>query len=45
MVPARITKFEVQGFRAFHLLQTFELDAPLAAVWGPNSQGKTSLGV
>jgi hypothetical protein len=43
MVPARITKFEVQGFRAFHLLQTFELDAPLAAVWGPNSQGKTSL--
>jgi AAA domain len=43
MTPARITKFEVQGFRAFHTIQTLDIDAPVTAVWGPNSQGKTSL--
>jgi AAA domain len=43
MSPARIVKLEVQGFRSFHLIQTLDIDAPIIAIWGPNSQGKTSL--
>jgi recombinational DNA repair ATPase RecF len=44
MSPCRIRKLEIQGFRAFgRSVQTLDLPSPLAAVWGPNSQGKTSL--
>ena len=44
MSPCRVSKLEIQGFRAFgRNLQTLEFPSPLAAVWGPNSQGKTSL--
>jgi hypothetical protein len=44
MSPCRITKLEIQGFRAFGRNgQTLDLPSLLAAVWGPNSQGKTSL--
>ena len=40
----KIHKLEIQGFRAFgQQKQTLELAGPIAAVWGPNSQGKTSL--
>jgi hypothetical protein len=39
----RIEWLEVQGFRAFGELQRLELGTPLAVIWGPNSQGKTSL--
>lgn len=34
---------EVQGFRAFGEAQRLELGTQLAVIWGPNSQGKTSL--
>jgi AAA domain-containing protein len=40
---AQIEWIEVQGFRAFGELQRLELGTPLAVIWGPNSQGKTSL--
>jgi AAA domain len=44
MSPCRISKLEIQGFRSFGRdVQTLEFLSPLAAVWGPNSQGKTSL--
>jgi hypothetical protein len=43
MSPAKITKIEVQGFRAFHQIQSLDTDFPVTAIWGPNSQGKTSL--
>jgi hypothetical protein len=44
MSPCRISKLEIQGFRSFGLnAQTLEFPSPLAVVWGPNSQGKTSL--
>src|SRR3546814_19621788 len=44
MSPCRISKLEIQGFRAFgRSAQTLNLPSALAAVWGPNSQGKTSL--
>ena len=44
MSPCRIAKLDIQGFRAFGgMEQTLDLPAQLAAVWGPNSQGKTSL--
>jgi AAA domain-containing protein len=44
MSPCRISKLEIQGFRSFGRdAQTLELPSLLAAVWGPNSQGKTSL--
>src|SRR6516165_1249036 len=44
MSPCRISKLEIQGFRSFGLdTQTLEFPSPLAVVWGPNSQGKTSL--
>ncbi|QOZ36995.1 ATP-binding protein [Bradyrhizobium sp. CCBAU 53421] len=43
-MSCRIVKLEIQGFRAFgNAGQTLELPSLLAAVWGPNSQGKTSL--
>jgi recombinational DNA repair ATPase RecF len=39
-----ISKLEIQGFRAFgRAVQTLDLPSLLAAVCGPNSQGKTSL--
>jgi recombinational DNA repair ATPase RecF len=44
MTPCRISKLEVLGFRAFGRNgQTLDLPSLIAAVWGPNSQGKTSL--
>jgi hypothetical protein len=44
MSPCRIKKLEILGFRAFgRNAQTLEFPSLLAAVWGPNSQGKTSL--
>ena len=44
MSPCRISKLEIQGFRSFERdAQTLEFPSQLAAVWGPNSQGKTSL--
>lgn len=44
MTTPRINKIEIQGFRAFGRNgQTLAFGAPIAAVWGPNSQGKTSL--
>jgi len=44
MSPCRISKLEIQGFRSFGRdAQTLEFPSPLAVVWGPNSQGKTSL--
>src|SRR5258705_7341782 len=44
MSPCRISKLEIQGFRSFGRdAQTLEFSSPLAAIWGPNSQGKTSL--
>src|SRR5262245_21214128 len=40
----RIAKLEIQGFRSFGAKhQTLAFPSPLAAVWGANSQGKTSL--
>jgi hypothetical protein len=40
----RLRRIEVRGFRAFGTQpQVLELRGPLAVVWGPNSQGKTSL--
>ena len=44
MTTPRINKIEIQGFRAFGKnCQTLAFGAPIAAVWAPNSQGKTSL--
>ena len=44
MQGVKIRKLEIQGFRAFgREKQTLDFDSSLAAVWGPNSQGKTSL--
>ena len=41
---SRIAKLEIQGFRAFGAKrQTLVFSSGLAAVWGANSQGKTSL--
>ncbi|MCV0386858.1 MAG: AAA family ATPase [Nitrobacter sp.] len=43
-MTCRISKLEIQGFRAFgRAVQTLDLPSLLAAVCGPNSQGKTSL--
>lgn len=40
----RIRTLEVQGFRAFGSeSQTLQFDSGVAVIWGPNSQGKTSL--
>ncbi|RWB39720.1 MAG: hypothetical protein EOQ46_26120 [Mesorhizobium sp.] len=44
MALCKINKLEIQGFRAFgRNPQTLEFPSLLAAIWGPNSQGKTSL--
>src|SRR6266545_6263036 len=44
MRAPRINKIEIQGFRAFGAKpQTLVFSSPIAAVWGANSQGKTSL--
>src|SRR5690348_16006832 len=44
MSPCRINKLEIFGFRSFgRNKQTLEFPSLLAAIWGPNSQGKTSL--
>jgi len=43
-MAVRIRSLAVQGFRAFGAAeQTLNLPADLAAIWGPNSKGKTSL--
>jgi hypothetical protein len=43
-MPVRITRVEIQGFRAFGAKpQTLVLSPSITAVWGPNSKGKTSL--
>lgn len=40
----RINKIEIQGFRSFgQKAQTLVFGSPIAAVWAPNSQGKTNL--
>src|SRR5688572_27232345 len=40
----RINCLEVQGFRAFGPdVQKLDFSSPIAVVWAPNSQGKTSL--
>jgi hypothetical protein len=45
VVGTRVNSLTIQGFRAYGRdPQTLNLhDAPIAAVWGPNSKGKTSL--
>jgi hypothetical protein len=44
MPGLQITKVEVQGFRSFGPKpQTLVFPSPIAAVWAPNSHGKTSL--
>lgn len=44
MPGLRIRRVEIQGFRSFgRKPQTLGFPSPLAAVWGPNSQGKTNL--
>lgn len=40
----KINKINIQGFRAFgKSIQTLSFDGPISAIWGSNSQGKTSL--
>lgn len=40
----RINRLEIKGFRAFgSQAQVLEFRGPMAVVWGPNSQGKTSI--
>ena len=44
MSTTRIRTVDVRGFRAFGLSpQPLSFDSDVAVVWGPNSQGKTSL--
>ena len=44
MTSPRIKRIEIQGFRAFgRERQTLAFGSRIAAVWAPNSQGKTSL--
>ncbi len=41
---AKIRRLEVKGFRSFGAQsQLLEFGGPMAVIWGPNSQGKTSL--
>jgi len=41
---AKIRRLEVKGFRAFGAQsRLLEFGGPMAVIWGPNSQGKTSL--
>ena len=45
MAALRFNSLKIKGFRAFGSTeQTLSLPGELAAVWGPNSKGKTSLG-
>ena len=44
MTTPKLIKLEIRGFRAFgRKEQTLSFDSALAAIWAPNSQGKTSL--
>ena len=44
MTSLKINRIEIQGFRAFGRKgQTLSFGSALAAIWAPNSQGKTSL--
>src|SRR5712691_3114819 len=44
MPALQISKFEIQGFRSFgRKPQTLMFPSPIAAVWSPNSHGKTGL--
>lgn len=44
MSSAQINRIRIQGFRAFGAKpQELNLEAPIVAIWGPNSQGKSSL--
>lgn len=41
---SRIERLSVQGFRAFgQTPATLDFEAPISIIWGPNSEGKTSL--
>ena len=41
---AGIKRLEIRGFRAFGAnAQVLEFKGPMAIIWGPNSQGKTSI--
>ena len=43
-MAVRLRSLAVKGFRAYGATeQTLNLPAEIAAVWGPNSTGKTSL--
>ena len=43
LVP-RIERLTIQGFRSFGPIpETIAFDAPMAVIWGANSEGKTSL--
>jgi exonuclease SbcC len=39
----RVTELTVEGFRAYKEAQTFDLDASVVVLYGPNGLGKTSL--
>jgi hypothetical protein len=44
MRTLKIKRIEIQGFRAFGKnAQTLDFNSLIACIWGPNSQGKTSL--
>ena len=40
---SRLATLTVEGFRAYRDAQTFDLDAPVIVLYGPNGLGKTSL--
>lgn len=40
---SRLISLSVEGFRAYRDLQTFDLDASVVVLYGPNGLGKTSL--
>ena len=43
MLRPCLKTIEIQGFRSFGAeKQVAEIDAPIVAIWGPNSKGKTS---
>src|SRR5260370_1177025 len=41
--PSRLVSLAVEGFRAYRDVQTFDLDASVVVLYGPNGLGKTSL--
>ena len=46
MLRPCLKTIEIQGFRSFGAeRQIAEIDAPIAAIWGPNSKGKTKEGL